>query len=69
MAATPAAAAFETGYPKGPYPNPFVSTNQVEPFSSDGPQGKIFYNPDGSAISAGKFTFLLQVAAVLLSQA
>ena len=56
MAATPAAAAFESGYPQGPYPNPFVSTNQVEPFSSDGPR-KIFYNPDGSAISAGKFTF------------
>lgn len=56
MAATPAAAAFEAGYPVGPYPNPFVSTNKVEPFSSDGPR-KIFYNPDGSAISAGKFTF------------
>ncbi len=56
MAATPASTAFEAGYPKGPYPNPFVSTNQVEPFSSDGPR-KIFYNPDGSAISAGKFTF------------
>ena len=56
MAATPAATAFESGYPTGPYPNPFVSTNKVEPFSSDGPR-KIFYNPDGSAITAGSFTF------------
>ncbi len=56
MAATPAATAFESGYPTGPYPNPFVSTNKVEPFSSDGPRKK-FYNPDGSAITAGAFTF------------
>ena len=56
MAATPAAGAFQAGYPKGPYPGPFVATNMVEPFSSDGPR-KIFYKPDGSPISAGKFTF------------
>ncbi len=56
MAATPAADAFESGYPTGPYPNPFNSSNKVEPFSSDGPR-KIFYNPDGSAITAGSFTF------------
>ena len=56
MAATPAATAFESGYPTGPYPGAFVSTNKVEPFSSDGPR-KIFYNPDGSAITAGSFTF------------
>jgi hypothetical protein len=56
MAATPAATAFEAGYPTGPYPKPFVSTNKVEPFSSDGPR-KIFYNPDGSAVTAGNFLF------------
>ncbi len=56
MAATPAATAFTTGYPTGPYPNPFVSTNKVEPFSSDGPR-KIFYNPNGTVITAGSFTF------------
>ena len=56
MAATPASTAFESGYPTGPYPNPFNSSNKAEPFSSDGPR-KMFYNPDGSAISPGKFTF------------
>jgi hypothetical protein len=56
MAATPATTAFESGYPTGPYPNLFVSTNKVEPFSSDGPR-RIFYNPDGSAITAGNFLF------------
>ncbi|MEP6682757.1 MAG: S8 family serine peptidase [Parafilimonas sp.] len=56
MAATPASTAFESGYPTGPYPNAFNSGNKVEPFSSDGPR-KMFYNPDGSAISPGKFTF------------
>ena len=56
MAATPATTAFETGYPTGPYPNLFVSTDVVEPFSSDGPR-KIFYNPDGSAITPGNVLF------------
>ncbi len=56
MAATPAHTAFESGYPTGPYPNPFNSTNRVEPFSSDGPR-RIFYNPDGTAITPGSFTF------------
>ncbi len=56
MAATPAAAAFESGYPTGPYPNPFVSTNKAEPFSSDGPR-RMFYNADGSAITPGSLTF------------
>lgn len=56
MAATPASTAFESGYPSGPYPNPFNSSNQVEPFSSDGPR-RIFYNADGSAITAGNFLF------------
>ena len=56
MAATPATTAFETGYPTGPYPNPFVSTNKVEPFSSDGPR-RMFYNADGTAITSGNVLF------------
>ncbi len=56
MAATPAAAAFESGYPSGPYPNAFNSSNVVEPFSSDGPR-KMFYNANGTAITAGSVTF------------
>jgi hypothetical protein len=56
MAATPASTAFSSGYPTGPYPNPFVSTNKVEPFSSDGPR-RIFYNPDGTAITPGNVLF------------
>lgn len=45
VAATPAV------FP-GPYPNPFSSSNSVETFSSDGPR-RIFYNNDGTAITAG----------------
>ena len=57
MAATPAATSFGgVGAPTGPYPNPFVSTNKVEPFSSDGPR-RIFYNPDGSTITNNNFLF------------
>ncbi len=56
MAATPASAAAGQGYPSGPYPGLFISTNVVEPYSSDGPR-KIFYNPDGSAITPGNFLF------------
>ena len=56
MAATPANGAFATGQPVGPYPNPFVSTNHAETFSSDGPR-KIFYNPDSTAITPGNFLF------------
>jgi GEVED domain-containing protein/subtilase family protein/fibronectin type III domain protein len=56
MAATPAAAAFESGYPVGPYPSAFVATNKVEPFSSDGPR-RMFYNADGSAITSGNVLF------------
>ncbi len=52
MAATPANKAFQAGAPVGPYPNPFVSTNKVEDFSSDGPRRK-FLNPDGTPISGG----------------
>ena len=46
VAATPA---------RGPYPNPFNTSNVVETFSSDGPRLK-FYNPDGSAITPGNFS-------------
>ncbi len=56
MAATPAATAFTTGYPTGPYPGLFVSTDKVEPFSSDGPR-QIFYNSTGAAITPGNFLF------------
>jgi Subtilase family/PKD-like domain len=52
VAATPAAAAFGPGYPVGPYPNPFNSSNLVELFSSDGLR-RYFFNPDGSAITPG----------------
>ena len=52
MAATPANKAFQSGAPTGPYPNPFVATNRVEDFSSDGPRRK-FLNPDGTPISGG----------------
>ena len=56
MAATPANTAFQSGAPKGPYPNPFNSTNKVENFSSDGPRRK-FYNPDGTPVTPGNFLF------------
>ena len=54
VAATPAAAASGDG-PTGPYPNVFSSGNQVETFSDDGPR-RIFFNPDGSAITPGNFS-------------
>ena len=56
MAATPAAKAFQSGAPVGPYPNPFNSSNKVEDFSSDGPRRK-FYNPDGTPITPGNLLF------------
>lgn len=56
MAATPAHGAFASGDPVGPYPNAFVSTNEVEDFSSDGPRRK-FYNSDGSPITPGNVLF------------
>ena len=52
VAATPAAAAFGPGYPVGPFPSPFNSSNAVELFSSDGPR-RFFYNADSSAITPG----------------
>ena len=54
VAATPAAAAQSEGGPSGPYPGLFSSGNQVETFSNDGPR-RVFFNPDGSAITPGNF--------------
>lgn len=56
IAATPAATPFYSGFPQGPYPNPFNAANVVEGFSSDGPR-RIFYNPDGSEITSGNVLF------------
>jgi hypothetical protein len=55
VAATPAAGSADGTFP-GPYPNAFVNTNRVEYFSSDGPR-KMFYNPNGTAITPGNFLF------------
>ncbi|HEY4840169.1 MAG TPA: S8 family serine peptidase, partial [Candidatus Acidoferrales bacterium] len=55
VAAAPAAAAFTTGYPAGPFPNPFTASNLLEPFTSDGPR-RIIFNADGSAITPGNFS-------------
>ena len=54
VAATPTAAASGDG-PTGPYPNVFSSSDQVETFSDDGPR-RIFFNPDGSAITPSNFS-------------
>lgn len=57
VAATPAATAFnsaDTPTPNGPFPNPFIGTNQIEYFSSDGPR-RSFFNMDGTAITPGNF--------------
>jgi hypothetical protein len=55
VAATPAAATWGPPTPDGPYPGPFVSTDQVEQFSSDGPR-RIFFNADSSPITPGDFS-------------
>ncbi|HLK31836.1 MAG TPA: S8 family serine peptidase [Terriglobales bacterium] len=55
VAATPAYEAFTTGYPAGPYPEPFNASNVVELFSSDGPR-RIFFHGDSSAITPGNFS-------------
>jgi Subtilase family/S-layer homology domain len=54
VAATPAATAFGLPTPNGPYPSPFIGTNQIEYFSSDGPR-RSFFNADGSAVTPGNF--------------
>lgn len=55
VAATPAFLAFTSGFPSGPFPDPFNSTNVVEPYSSDGPR-QIFFQGDGTPITPGNFT-------------
>lgn len=55
VAAAPAAAAFTTGSPAGPFPNPFTASNLLEPFTSDGPR-RVIFNADGSAITPGNFS-------------
>ncbi len=56
VAATPAAGAFNGVAPVGPFPNPFNSTNVVEPFTSDGPR-RVFFSSNGTAITPGNFLF------------
>jgi hypothetical protein len=55
VAATPAYGAFTTGYPTGPYPDPFNTGNVVELFSSDGPR-RVFFEGDSTAITPGNFS-------------
>src|SRR5215831_15300144 len=55
VGATPAAASF-SGPAPGPFPGAFTAANQVETFISDGPR-RVFYNADGTAITAGNFLF------------
>jgi hypothetical protein len=55
VAATPAAAAFDTGNPSGPYPNLFGPSNVAELFSSDGPR-RLILRTDGSEITPGNRT-------------
>src|SRR6267378_3789750 len=57
VGATPAAAGIcaPPTCPQGPFPNPFNSTNIIEPYSSDGPR-RIFFLADGTAITPGNFS-------------
>ena len=54
VAAVPAAGAFSSGAPVGPYPNSYTSAQLTETFSSDGPARK-FFNSDGSAVTPNNF--------------
>ncbi len=63
VAATPAAGAFGTGSPTGPYPGVFTTSNKVEVFSSDGPR-RMFFNADSTAITANNFLFATSGGAV-----
>jgi hypothetical protein len=56
VGAAPAAAAFNGVAPAGPFPNPFTTANQTELFSSDGPR-RIFFNANGTPVTAGNFLF------------
>jgi hypothetical protein len=55
VGATPANLAIAPGFPVGPFPDPFNSSNVVEPYSSDGPR-QIFFEADGTAITPGDFS-------------
>ena len=55
VAATPAATAYASGNPAGPYPNAFNSSDVVEYFSADGPR-RMFFNPNGTPITPGNFS-------------
>ena len=58
VAATPAHRASTTDSlkgPTGPYPHEFSSSNRIERFSDDG-RRRMFFNPDGTAITPGNFT-------------
>lgn len=55
VAATPAAVSGAVPTPNGPFPGPFVSSDQTETFSSDGLR-HIFFNGDSTAITPGNFS-------------
>jgi subtilisin family serine protease len=55
VAATPAATSAGAPTPNGPFPGPFVASDQIEFFSSDGPR-QIFFNADSTAITPGNFS-------------
>jgi hypothetical protein len=55
VGATPAADAFTTGYPSGPYPDFFSAGNVIELFSSDGLR-RIFFHGDSTPITPGNFS-------------
>lgn len=54
VSATPAAATFGAPTPNGPFPGPFVATNQVEPFNSDGPR-RVFFDVNNQPVTPGNF--------------
>jgi len=56
VAAAPAAKAFNSNSPTGPFPNAFSATSVVENFTSDGPR-RIFFNADGSPVTPGNVLF------------
>lgn len=58
VAAAPAAEGIAAGAPSGPFPNPFDSTQQLEPFTCDGPR-RIFFDVHGNLLPgapAGDFS-------------
>jgi subtilisin-like proprotein convertase family protein len=55
VGAAPAAEAFDTGQPTGPFPGRFTRAQLSETFTSDGLR-RVFYRPDGTAITPGNFT-------------